>query len=155
MVEHMLAGTRRIPGRNPRLYGAVPVQILSRGWARWARCPGSSDRYFQGDNAADKLVPEGIEGRVAYKGRLKGSFTSRWAACAPVWSPQAGYYFTIDELRTKAGLCVSAVRVSGEPRLRRDHHQKSPRLPSWAPGFLRPTFAFVGRLLICFTCLAE
>ncbi|XPE45327.1 IMP dehydrogenase [Shigella flexneri] len=35
------------------------------------QCPGSSDRYFQTDNAADKLVPEGIEGRVAYKGRLK------------------------------------------------------------------------------------
>ncbi len=47
---------------------------------------GSSDRYFQSDNAADKLVPEGIEGRVAYKGRLKRSFTSRWAACAPVWA---------------------------------------------------------------------
>ena len=36
-----------------------------------AMSKGSSDRYFQSDNAADKLVPEGIEGRVAYKGRLK------------------------------------------------------------------------------------
>ena len=32
---------------------------------------GSSDRYFQkSDSAADKLVPEGIEGRVAYKGTV-------------------------------------------------------------------------------------
>ena len=29
---------------------------------------GSSDRYFQSKNEANKLVPEGIEGRVAYKG---------------------------------------------------------------------------------------
>ena len=32
---------------------------------------GSSDRYFQSSNEAKKLVPEGIEGRVAYKGELK------------------------------------------------------------------------------------
>ena len=31
---------------------------------------GSSDRYFQESSDADKLVPEGIEGRVAYKGGL-------------------------------------------------------------------------------------
>lgn len=32
---------------------------------------GSSDRYFQGSvNEANKLVPEGIEGRVAYKGSV-------------------------------------------------------------------------------------
>jgi IMP dehydrogenase len=31
---------------------------------------GSSDRYFQASNEAEKLVPEGIEGRVAYKGPI-------------------------------------------------------------------------------------
>ena len=31
---------------------------------------GSADRYFQGTNEAEKLVPEGIEGRVPYKGSL-------------------------------------------------------------------------------------
>ena len=35
-----------------------------------AQPSGSSDRYFQASNAEDKLVPEGIEGRVAYKGPL-------------------------------------------------------------------------------------
>ena len=36
-----------------------------------AMAKGSSDRYFQeSENAADKLVPEGIEGRVPYKGPL-------------------------------------------------------------------------------------
>jgi IMP dehydrogenase len=33
---------------------------------------GSKDRYFQHEVAADKLVPEGIEGRVPYKGPLSG-----------------------------------------------------------------------------------
>ena len=33
---------------------------------------GSKDRYFQMDVSADKLVPEGIEGRVPYKGPLSG-----------------------------------------------------------------------------------
>jgi IMP dehydrogenase len=32
---------------------------------------GSSDRYFQSDSKADKLVPEGIEGRVPFKGSIR------------------------------------------------------------------------------------
>ena len=35
-----------------------------------AMSKGSSDRYFQTDNAADKLVPEGIEGRVPFRGSI-------------------------------------------------------------------------------------
>ncbi|CAG0912016.1 unnamed protein product, partial [Cyprideis torosa] len=35
-----------------------------------AMAKGSSDRYFQSENAVDKLVPEGIEGRVPYKGSI-------------------------------------------------------------------------------------
>jgi IMP dehydrogenase len=41
-------------------------------WARWARwSKGSKDRYFQDASDADKLVPEGIEGRVPYRGPLR------------------------------------------------------------------------------------
>ena len=35
-----------------------------------AMTKGSTDRYFQEGTAADKLVPEGIEGRVPYRGRI-------------------------------------------------------------------------------------
>ncbi len=35
-----------------------------------AMTKGSTDRYFQEGTAADKLVPEGIEGRVAYRGTI-------------------------------------------------------------------------------------
>ena len=37
-------------------------------WARWSRLTAASDRYFQED--AKKLVPEGVEGRVPFKGPL-------------------------------------------------------------------------------------
>ncbi|ARA90274.1 hypothetical protein BTV66_11860 (plasmid) [Pasteurella multocida subsp. septica] len=43
-----------------------------------AMSKGSSDRYFQSDNAADKLVPEGIEGRIPYKGFLKEIIHQQW-----------------------------------------------------------------------------
>lgn len=40
---------------------------------------GSSDRYFQGSvNEANKLVPEGIEGRVAYKGAAADIVSNDW-----------------------------------------------------------------------------
>lgn len=50
-----------------------------------AMSKGSSDRYFQTDNAADKLVPEGIEGRVAYKGLLKTIVHHKWAVYVRAW----------------------------------------------------------------------
>ena len=40
-------------------------------WAHWCYEQGSSDRYFQDvEDDIKKFVPEGIEGRVAYKGNL-------------------------------------------------------------------------------------
>ena len=45
-------------------------------------------------------MPEGVEGRVPYKGRSPMSSTSWWAACAPAWAT-AGCR-TIEELRTQA-----------------------------------------------------
>ena len=68
---------------------------------------GSSDRYFQEGNEAEKLVPEGIEGRVPFKGpmqpvihQLLGGVRSSmgYTGCA-----------TIDEMRTKPRF----VRITG------------------------------------------
>ena len=47
---------------------------------------GSKDRYFQHDTSADKLVPEGIEGRVPYKDHWPASFTSYWEGCVLRWA---------------------------------------------------------------------
>ncbi len=50
----------------------------------------SKDRYFQGDvEDVDKLVPEGIEGRVPYKGPVEAVLTSSSAACASRWATAA------------------------------------------------------------------
>lgn len=65
-----------------------------------AMSKGSSDRYFQTDNAADKLVPEGIEGRVAYKGRLKEIIHQQMGGLRSCMGLTG--CGTIDLLRTKA-----------------------------------------------------
>ena len=64
----MLAGTEEAPGEVELYQGRSYKSYRGMGSVAAMRS-GSSDRYFQDDeDAADKLVPEGIEGRVAYKG---------------------------------------------------------------------------------------
>ncbi|MFB6421875.1 MAG: IMP dehydrogenase [Candidatus Malihini olakiniferum] len=70
MVGSMLAGTEESPGQIELYQGKAFKSYRGMG-SSGAMSKGSSDRYFQIDNATDKLVPEGIEGRVAYKGYLK------------------------------------------------------------------------------------
>ncbi len=131
----MLAGTEesRVKSNSTGPF----LQILPRYGLLGAMSKGSSDRYFQTDNAADKLVPEGIEGRVAYKGRLKEIIHQQMGG-----------------LRSCMGLTVcgtltccvlSGIRTHqrcgypGEPRSRRGRSPKSPRTTVWAPDkFPRP-----------------
>ena len=67
MVGSAIAGTDEAPGEmilwNGRSYKAYRGMGSLGAMAR-----GSADRYFQSDAASDKLVPEGIEGQVPYKG---------------------------------------------------------------------------------------
>ncbi|MDF7667579.1 IMP dehydrogenase [Orbaceae bacterium ESL0727] len=70
MVGSMFAGTEEAPGEIELYQGRAYKSYRGMG-SLGAMAKGSSDRYFQSDNAADKLVPEGIEGRIAYKGVLK------------------------------------------------------------------------------------
>ncbi|SCB92445.1 IMP dehydrogenase [Gilliamella bombicola] len=70
MVGSMFAGTEEAPGEIELFQGRAYKSYRGMG-SLGAMAKGSSDRYFQTDNAADKLVPEGIEGRIAYKGPLK------------------------------------------------------------------------------------
>ncbi|MGK0673235.1 MAG: IMP dehydrogenase [Halothiobacillaceae bacterium] len=69
MVGGMFAGTEEAPG-EVELYQGRSYKAYRGMGSIGAMQQGSSDRYFQGDKAADKLVPEGIEGRVPYKGPL-------------------------------------------------------------------------------------
>ncbi|MBA4072035.1 MAG: IMP dehydrogenase [Gemmatimonas sp.] len=68
MMGSMLAGTEESPGESFLLEGRRFKMIRGMG-SLSAMQDGSADRYFQdGELGAKKLVPEGIEGRVPYKG---------------------------------------------------------------------------------------
>uniref|UniRef100_UPI000068363F INOSINE MONOPHOSPHATE DEHYDROGENASE n=1 Tax=Streptococcus pyogenes TaxID=1314 RepID=UPI000068363F len=68
MLGSMFAGTDEAPGETEIYQGRKYKTYRGMGSIA-AMKKGSSDRYFQGSvNEANKLVPEGIEGRVAYKG---------------------------------------------------------------------------------------
>ena len=69
MMGGMFAGTDEAPGEIEIYQGRSYKSYRGMG-SLGAMAKGSSDRYFQSENAVDKLVPEGIEGRVAYKGSL-------------------------------------------------------------------------------------
>ena len=71
MVGSMLAGTEEAPGEVELYQGRYYKSYRGMGsLGAMNQSQGSSDRYFQDSKSADKLVPEGIEGRVAYKGPI-------------------------------------------------------------------------------------
>ena len=100
MLGGMFAGTEEAPGDIELFQGRSYKSYRGMG-SIGAMEKGSSDRYFQDNNGnADKLVPEGIEGRVPYKGsviavihQLMGGLRASmgYVGCA-----------TIDEMRNKA-----------------------------------------------------
>lgn len=71
MVGSALAGTEEAPGEVILFQGRSYKSYRGMG-SLGAMARGSADRYFQKDAASDKLVPEGIEGQVAYKGPVSG-----------------------------------------------------------------------------------
>lgn len=100
MMGSMFAGTEEAPGEVILFQGRSYKSYRGMG-SLGAMADGSADRYFQdAANNADKLVPEGIEGRVPYKGsvlailyQLVGGVRSSMGYCGCA---------TIDELREKA-----------------------------------------------------
>ena len=71
MIGGLFAGTEEAPG-EVELFQGRSYKIYRGMGSLGAMQEGSKDRYFQMDVSADKLVPEGIEGRVPYKGPLSG-----------------------------------------------------------------------------------
>jgi IMP dehydrogenase len=70
MLGSMFAGTEEAPGEVELFQGRSYKSYRGMG-SIGAMKKGSSDRYFQdGESNTDKLVPEGIEGRVPYKGTV-------------------------------------------------------------------------------------
>lgn len=72
MMGSMFAGTDEAPGEVELYQGRTYKSYRGMGsMGAMSQTQGSSDRYFQSaDEGVEKLVPEGIEGRVPYKGTL-------------------------------------------------------------------------------------
>lgn len=100
MLGSMFAGTEEAPGEVELYQGRTYKSYRGMGsLGAMTQQSGSSDRYFQEGSEAEKLVPEGIEGRVPFKGplgpvinQLTGGIRASmgYTGCA-----------TIDEMRTK------------------------------------------------------
>ena len=99
MIGGMFAGTEEAPGETIYLEGRSYKTFRGMGSISAMR-GGSSDRYFQeGEFNENKLVPEGIEGRVPYRGRLADIiFQMAGGLRAAMGYVGAG---TIHELQTK------------------------------------------------------
>ncbi|WP_301098400.1 IMP dehydrogenase [Otariodibacter sp.] len=106
MVGSMFAGTEEAPGEIELFQGRAFKSYRGMG-SLGAMSKGSSDRYFQSDNAADKLVPEGIEGRIPYKGFLKEIIHQQMGGLRSCMGLTG--CATIEDLRTKAQF----VKISG------------------------------------------
>jgi IMP dehydrogenase len=70
MIGGLFAGTEEAPGEVELYQGRSYKSYRGMG-SLGAMQQGSKDRYFQDTSDADKLVPEGIEGRVPYRGPLR------------------------------------------------------------------------------------
>ena len=139
MVGSMFAGTEEAPGEIELYQGRSFKSYRGMG-SLGAMSKGSSDRYFQTDNAADKLVPEGIEGRVPYKGRLKEIIHQQMGGLRSSMGLTGSA--TIDDMRTKAEF----VRISGAGMKESHVHDvtitKKPPTIGWVDKTgLRPRFS--------------
>ncbi len=108
MMGSVFAGTEEAPGQVELYQGRSYKSYRGMGsLGAMADKDGSSDRYFQDSTEAEKLVPEGIEGRVPYKGSLipiVHQFIGGLRA-------SMGYVGcgTLDEMRT----CPKLVKITG------------------------------------------
>ncbi|NQD79870.1 IMP dehydrogenase [Pseudomonas seleniipraecipitans] len=109
MIGSMLAGTEEAPGEIELFQGRSYKAYRGMGsLGAMSQAQGSSDRYFQDSAAgAEKLVPEGIEGRVAYKGAM-GSIVHQLMGGLRASMGYTGCA-TIEEMRTKPEF----VRITG------------------------------------------
>ncbi len=101
MVGSMLAGTEEAPGEVELYQGRYYKSYRGMGsLGAMNQNHGSSDRYFQESKNAEKLVPEGIEGRVAYKGPIATIIHQQMGGLRSAMGLTG--CATIEELNTKA-----------------------------------------------------
>jgi IMP dehydrogenase len=128
MIGGLFAGTDEAPGEVEIYQGRSYKSYRGMGslGAMGAK-EGSSDRYFQEGTEKDKLVPEGIEGRVPYKGSVLNVIAQLLGGLAS----SMGYTGcrTIEDMRTKPQF----VRVSGAGM--RESHVHDVQITKEAPNY--------------------
>jgi IMP dehydrogenase len=114
MVGSMLAGTEEAPGEVELYQGRYYKSYRGMGsLGAMAQKEGSSDRYFQKtEGEADKLVPEGIEGRVAYKGPVAAIIHQQMGGLRSSMGLTGSA--TIEEMRTKPEFMTISSAGMGE-----------------------------------------
>ena len=126
MIGGLFAGTEESPGETELFQGRSYKSYRGMG-SLGAMEKGSKDRYFQDSADADKLVPEGIEGRVPYRGPLSGVVhqlagglraTMGYVGCA-----------TIDEMRRQPQF----VKITGAGQ--RDSHVHDVQITKEPPNY--------------------
>ncbi len=131
MVGGLFGGTDESPGEVEIFQGRSYKSYRGMGsLGAMASRHGSSDRYFQEDTkAADKLVPEGIEGRVPYKGPLVGVITQLMGGVRA----SMGYTgcANMEEMRTKPEF----VRITGAGQ--KESHVHDVQITKEAPNYRR------------------
>jgi IMP dehydrogenase len=131
MVGGLFAGTDESPGEVEIYQGRSYKSYRGMGSiGAMSGKQGSSDRYFQeGTTESDKLVPEGIEGRVPYKGPLVNVITQLTGGIRS----SMGYTgcATIEEMRTKPQF----VRVTNAGM--RESHVHDVTITKEAPNYRR------------------
>jgi len=127
----LLAGTDEAPGETI-LYKGRSYKVYRGMGSLEAMKKGSKDRYFQShEEVADKLVPEGIEGRVPYKGNMINVVQQLMGGLRS----SMGYtgVATIEQLRTK----TKFVRISSAGV--RESHVHDVAITKEAPNYRTDT----------------
>lgn len=128
MVGSMFAGTEEAPGEVELYQGRSYKSYRGMGsLGAMSQSQGSSDRYFQDASDVEKLVPEGIEGRVPYKGTMIAIIHQMMGGLRA----SMGYTGSsnIDEMRTKP----SFVRVTASGM--RESHVHDVAITKEAPNY--------------------
>ncbi|MNO33768.1 Inosine-5'-monophosphate dehydrogenase [compost metagenome] len=124
MLGSLFAGTEESPG-DSEIYQGRKYKVYRGMGSLAAMKKGSKDRYFQDDDK--KLVPEGIEGRVAYKGPLSDTITQL------IGGLRSGMGYcgtkTLEELRND----TEFVRITGAGL--RESHPHDVQITKEAPNY--------------------
>lgn len=133
MIGSLLAGTEEAPGEVELYHGRAYKTYRGMGSvSAMAQPQGSSDRYFQEvTQSVEKLVPEGIEGRVPYKGKVLGVVHQL------IGGLRAGMGYTGCE--TIADLHTRAQCIKVSPAGIRESHVHDVVITKEAPNYWRET----------------